>query len=148
MTQSALAVPVRHRSKAIAAWLACLLGAFGAHAWYMRRGWAWVWTLFTVLMLVLSWSFYPVWWDSPPFLVLVVPCAAGYIEALIFALKPDDKFDAKYNVGSGQVTRTGWGAVMAAIVATLAGGTVLMAYLALIVVHVYTAMGWLDGYVY
>ncbi|AEC20539.1 putative inner membrane protein [Pusillimonas sp. T7-7] len=147
MTQSTIAVPVPHRSKAVAAWLACLLGVFGIHAWYMGRARAWLWTLFTVLMLVLT-QLYPVWWDSPPFLVLIIPIAAGYIEALIFALKPDEKFDEKYNAGSGQTTRTGWGPVIAAIVTTFVGGTVLMFGLALIVMHVYTAMGWLDGYVY
>lgn len=147
MTQSTLAVPVRHRSKVAAAWLASLLGVFGAHAWYMGRAGAWLWTAFTLLMLLLM-QFYPIWWDSPPFLVLIVPCAAGYIEALIFALKSDEKFDEKYNAGSGETTRTGWGPVIAAIVTTFAGGTVLMFGLALIVMHVYTAMGWLDGYVY
>jgi len=147
MTQSTIAVPVRHRSKTAAAWLAFLLGVFGAHAWYAGRAWAWLWTSFTVLMLVLM-QFYPVWWDSPPFLILIVPCGAGFIEALIFALKPDEWFDQKYNVGSGCITRTGWGPVIAAIATTLVGGTVLMFGLALIVMHVYTAMGWLDGYVY
>ena len=147
MAQSITAVPVAHRSKTIAAWLAFLLGVFGAHAWYMRRSWAWLWTAFTVLMLGLM-LLYPVWWDCPPFLVLIVPCTAGFIEALIFALKPDDKFDAKYNAGSGKVTQTGWGPVMAAILTTFFGGTVTMIGLALIVMHVYTAMGWLDGYVF
>ncbi|NYT85347.1 NINE protein [Pollutimonas harenae] len=147
MTQSTLAVPVRHRSKTAAAWLAFLLGVFGVHAWYVGRTWAWLWTSFTVLMLVLV-QFYPVWWDNPPFLVLIVPCGAGFIEALIFALKPDEWFDKKYNTGSGRTTRTGWGPVIAAIATTFVGGTVLMFGLALIVMHVYTAMGWLDGYVY
>lgn len=147
MTQSIAVVPVRHRSKVVAAWLACLLGFLGVHAWYMGRAWAWLWTSFTVLMLILA-QLYPVWWDSPPFLLLIVPIAAGFIEALVLALKPDEKFDQKYNVGSGQTTRTGWGPVLAAIMATFVGGTVLMFGLALIVMHVYTAMGWLDGYVY
>ncbi|MGB6106188.1 MAG: NINE protein [Pusillimonas sp.] len=147
MSHTTVTVPVRHRSKVAAAWLACLLGVFGAHAWYMGRPRAWVWTLFAVLMLMLM-QLYPVWWDSPPFLVLIVPIAAGFIEALVFALKPDEKFDAKYNAGSGRTTRTGWDAVIAAIVTTFVGGTVLMFGLALIVMHVYTAMGWLDGYVY
>src|SRR3546814_16628563 len=104
----------------------------------MGCGRAWLGTVLTVLML--GWTqLYPVWWDSPPFLVLIIPIAAGYIEALIFALKPDEKFDEKYNVGSGQTTRTGWGPVIAASVTTFVGGTVLMFGLALIVMHVYTA---------
>jgi len=139
--------PVRHRSKVIAAWLACLFGVFGAHWWYMGRRHAWVITVFSVSMLVLA-QFYPVWWDNPAFLVLIIPVADGFIESLVFALKPDERFDALYNAGSGLRTQTGWGAVFAAIFATFMGGTVLMFGLALIVMHVYTAMGWLDGYVY
>ena len=113
----------------------------------MGRSWAWLWTAFTALMLILA-QFYPVWWDNPPFLLLIVPIAAGFIEALVFALKPDEKFDRKYNPESGRTTHTGWGPVLAAIAATFLGGTVLMFGLALIVMHVYKAMGWLDGYVY
>lgn len=138
--------PVRHRSKVVAAWLAFLLGVVGAHWWYMGRRGAWLLTAFALAMLALT-RLYPVWWDSPPFLILIVPITAGFIEALVFALMADEKFDAKYNPGSGIVTRTGWNAVIAAIVTTFVGGSVLMFGIALIVVHVYTAMGWLDGYV-
>ena len=138
--------PVRHRSKVVAAWLACLLGVMGAHWWYMGRRGAWLVTAFTLVMLSLT-QLYPVWWDSPPFLVLIVPITDGFIEALVFALMADEKFDVRYNRGSGKATRTGWNAVIAAIVATFVGGSVLMFGIALIVIHVYTAMGWLDGYV-
>jgi hypothetical protein len=145
MTQ--FTTPVRHRSKAAAAWLACLLGVFGAHWWYVGRPKAWLFTAFSVSMLVLA-QFYPVWWDNPAFLILIIPVTEGYIEALVFALKPDEWFDARYNPNSGRVNRTGWNAVLAAIATTFFGGTVLVFGIALIVMHVYTAMGWLDGYVF
>jgi hypothetical protein len=145
MTQ--FTTPVRHRSKAAAAWLACLLGVFGAHWWYVGRPKAWMFTAFSVSMLVLA-QFYPVWWDNPAFLILIIPVTEGYIEALVFALKPDEWFDARYNPNSGLVNRTGWNAVLAAIATTFFGGTVLVFGIALIVMHVYTAMGWLDGYVF
>jgi len=90
----------------IAAWLACLFGVFGAHWWYMGRRHAWVITVFSVSMLVLA-QFYPVWWDNPAFLVLIIPVADGFIESLVFALKPDERFDALYNAGSGLRTQTG-----------------------------------------
>ncbi|MGP1614915.1 MAG: NINE protein [Pollutimonas bauzanensis] len=138
--------PAPHRSKVAAAWLACLLGVFGAHWWYIGRRGAWMVTAFSALMLALA-QFYPVWWDNPAFLILIVPITDGFIEALVFALKPDEKFDAKYNPGSARATRTGWNAVIAAIVTTFVGGVVVMFGIALIVVHVYTSMGWLDGYV-
>lgn len=138
--------PVRHRSKVAAAWLACLLGVFGAHWWYIGRRGAWMLTGFAVLMLALA-QLYPVWWDNPAFLVLIVPVTAGFIEALVFALRPDDKFDLAYNPGSAIVTRTGWNAVIAAIITTMLGGIVTMFGIALIVMHVYKALGWLDGHV-
>ncbi|MBB5215077.1 NINE protein [Parapusillimonas granuli] len=140
-------IPVPHRSKVAAAWLACLFGVFGAHWWYMGRRWAWAVTAFSVAMIVLA-QLYPVWWDSPPFLLLLIPATAGYIDTLIYALTPDEKFDARYNRGSRQETKTGWDAVIVAIFTTLFGSTVLMAGIAVTVMHVYTAMGWLDGLAY
>lgn len=136
-----------HRSKVVAAWLACIFGVLGAHWWYMGRSKAWLVTSFSVAMLILA-QFYPVWWDNPPFLLLIIPITEGFIEALVFALQADEKFDSRYNAGTGQVTRTGWNAVIAAIFTTFFGGTVVVFGIALIVMHVYKAMGWLDGLVY
>src|SRR3546814_17293593 len=63
-------------------------------------------TAFTVAMLVLT-QFYPVWWDNPAFLVLIIPMTDGFIEALVFALKRDEWFDAKYNPGRSEERRVG-----------------------------------------
>jgi len=113
----------------------------------MERRYAWLFTAFSVLMLLMA-QLYPVWWDNPAFLVLIIPMTEGFIEALVFALRSDEAFDARYNPNSGRQTRTGWGAVLAAIFTTFMGGTAMVFGIALIVMHVYTAMGWLDGYVY
>lgn len=145
MTQST--TQVAHRNKVVVAWMASIFGIFSVHWWYLGRRYAWLMTAFGVVMLVLA-QFYPVWWDSPPFLILLIPISAGIIEALVFALKPDDKFDALYNPYSAAQTKTGWNAVIAAIVTTLLGGTVIVFGIAMVVVHVYTAMGWLDDYVF
>jgi TM2 domain-containing membrane protein YozV len=145
MTQ--FTTPVPHKSKVLAAWLAFLLGVFGAHWWYVGRARAWMVTAFSVGMLLLM-QLYPVWWDSPPFLVLIIPMTAGFIEALVFSLRSDENFDARYNPVSPRKTKTGWNAVIVAILTTLFGGTALVFGIALIVMHVYTAMGWLDGYTY
>lgn len=138
--------PARHRSKVIVALLAATLGVFGAHWWYLGRPRAWMVTLASCALIVLA-QLYPVWWDNPPFLLLIVPVTAGFIEALVFALKPDAWFDARYNAGSGRSTRTGWGPVLIAIFTTLVGSSVLLFGIALIVMYVYRTMGWLDGYV-
>lgn len=145
MTQST--TQVAHRNKVVVAWMASVFGIFSAHWWYLGRRHAWIMTTFGVVMLVLA-QFYPVWWDSPPLLLLLIPISAGIIEAVVFALKPDDKFDAQYNPHSAVQTKTGWDAVIAAIVTTLLGGIVIVFGIAITVVHVYTAMGWLDDYVF
>ncbi len=139
--------PAAHRNKVVVAWLASLLGLFSAHWWYLGRRHAWLMTTFSVVMLMLA-QFYPVWWDNIPFLLLLLPVSAGIIESLVFALTPDDKFDQRYNPGSEQQTQTGWDAVIAAIVTTFLGGTVIIFGIAMVVMHVYTAMGWLDDYIY
>lgn len=136
----------RHRSKLIVALLAAVLGAFGAHWWYLGRPKAWLVTLTTCALIVLA-QLYPVWWDNPPFLLLIIPVTAGFIEALVFSLKSDEWFDARYNLGSGRRTETGWGPVIIAILTTLFGSSVVLFGIALIVIHAYKALGWLDGYV-
>jgi len=138
-------MPSPHRSKAIAALLAAVLGTFSAHSWYLRRRWAWLTSLGAGL-LALAAALAPVWWDNPAFFLLVVPATAGFVEALIFSLKPDEWFDARYNPHSNQHTRTGWVPVLIAIFSTLVGSTLLLFMLALAVLYVYRALGWLDGY--
>lgn len=135
----------RHRSKVIVALLAAVLGVFSAHWWYLGRRHAWLATLAACGLAAWA-AAAPVWWDTPAFFLLAVPMTAGFIESLVFALKPDAWFDARYNPGSGQRTRTSWGPVLVAIFSTLAGSASLMFVIALVVLHVYQAMGWLDGY--
>jgi hypothetical protein len=136
--------PAAHRSKTTVAWLACLLGMFGAHWWYLGRRGAWVFTVYSCVMLALT-RLYPVWWDNPAFLLLLLPITEGYIEALVFAVKPDEKFDRLYNPESGVATHTRWGPIFAAIVTLILTGTVVVFGIALTVMYVYIAMGWLDG---
>lgn len=136
----------RHFSKLTVSLLAAVFGVVGAHWWYLGRRWAWAATAVPCLLIVLV-QFYPVWWDNPPFLLLIIPATAGFIEALVFALKPDEKFDTRYNPKSGRQTATGWGPVLVAIGVTLFGSGILVFGIAMIVMHVYVALGWLDGLV-
>jgi len=145
-TRAAQQPPVAHRSKSMAALAAAVLGGFGAHWWYLGRRGAWAVTTASCLLIVLA-QLYPVWWDSPPFLLLIIPITAGFIESLVISLKSDAWFDARYNPGSTQATATGWGPVIIAIAVTAIGSAVVLFGIALTVMHVYTALGWLDGYV-
>lgn len=125
-----------YRSKTLAAWLALLLGTLGVHRMYLcgfGDKWAWLHPLPTVLGLVgvarlrdigqddrLAWLLIP---------LLGLTISAAMLAAIVFALTPDEKWDARHNRGHA-VVATGWGAVMAAIVALLVGGAVLMGTLA------------------
>lgn len=136
-----------HRSKVVAALLAALLGGVCAHWWYIGRPKAWLATAASGALIVLS-RFYPVWWDNTPFLLLIIPLTAGYIDALVICLRTDEQFDARYNPHSGRQTKTRLTPILIALAVTLFGFGIVVLFISLIVMHVYTAMGWLDGYVY
>ncbi|CAP41242.1 NINE protein [Bordetella petrii] len=137
----------RPRSKLVLGLLACLLGWLGAHWWYLRRRHAWLVTLAAVACLVAA-SQFPVWYDNPAFFLAFVPMIDGFIEGVVFSLMPDEKFDRLYNPAHGRVTHTGWGPVLVALMGTLVGAIVGMFAIAMVVVYTWTAMGWLDGYVF
>lgn len=122
----------RYRSKTLAAWLAALGGTLGLHRLYLngpRDAWAWLHLPPTLLGLAgvvrmrnlgvddtVSWLLIPV-------LGLVISVAM--LTAIVYALTPDEKWDATRN--PGQAPRaTGWGAVLAAVFALLVGGGVFM----------------------
>ena len=124
--------PTQPRSKTVAAWLALLLGTLGVHRLYLhgpRDAIAWLHPLPTAAGLLGVWRLRtlgqddPVAWMLIPLLGLMISIAM--LCAIVYALTPDEKWDARYNPGQ-PVTATGWGAVLAAIAALLIGGTVLM----------------------
>ena len=100
------------KNKTLAALLASLLGAFGLHRFYLHgaRTWRpWLYPLF-------SWT--------------LIPTVAGWIEALAFALTPDEKWDARWNAEVDRKNQSGWAVIIIAGL-TLAGGAgLLMALLA------------------
>lgn len=146
-SSSLSAVSARPRSKVVVGLLACLLGAFGAHWWYLGRRHAWLVTAFAVVCLFCAIRFYPVWYDNPAFFLLFIPMIDGFIESAVYSLMPDEKFDRLCNPGLGKVSSTGWGPVLVAILACLVGAIATMFAIAMVVVYVWVAMGWLDGYV-
>ena len=122
---------VKFRHKALAALLATLAGALGANRLYLgQRGW-WLPLAVTALSLPLLIGVKN-WYQTPAFFVLMIPVIAGFIQALVIALMPDERFDARFNAGSDRRNRSGWDAVLVAI-ATLAGGAIaLLATIALL----------------
>ena len=124
--------------------LAALFGVVGAHWWYLGRRFAWVVTLYSVLMAVLA-ARAEVWWDNPAFFLMFLPILDGFIEAIVFSLMSDEKFDARYNPGHPNRHKSGWAPVLVASFTLLFGTVMLMFGIALIVIHIWSALGWLDG---
>jgi hypothetical protein len=119
------------RHKALAALLASLGGALGLDRLYLRQRLWWLPLGVTALTLPLLVGVRN-WYQSPAFFVLMIPVVAGFLRALILALMPDERFDARFNAGSARRNRSGWAAVLVAVF-TLAGGAIaLMATLALL----------------
>ena len=124
------------RSKTLSAWLALLFGAFGVHRLYLNglgdwRAWAHVpptsLGLFGVERMQQYGQDDRLAWVLIPLLGLMLSKAA--LEAMLFALTPDERWDDRHNPGHA-VVRTGWGAVLAAVAALAAGGIVLIGTIA------------------
>jgi len=94
------------KNKTIATLLASLGATLGLHRFYLhgaRRLLPWLYPLF-------AWT--------------LVPTFAGFIEALRFALTPDEKWDAKWNAASSEKNHSGWLVIIIAAL-TLLGSMVL-----------------------
>ena len=99
------------RNKTLATLLAAVGGTFGLHRFYLmgpRRAWPWLY---------------------PAFCWTLVPTFAGFVEALRFAVTPDDRWDARWNSGSSTSSRSGWPVILLAVLTMLGGTTLLMTVL-------------------
>jgi hypothetical protein len=126
----------RYRSKTLAAWLALALGTLGLHRLYLHGvgdRLAWLHPLPTAIGLFgvlrmralgqddrLAWLLIP---------VLGLMISLAMLTAIVYALTPDEKWDARHNRGQTGAA-TGWGPVLAAIAALMIGGAVLMGTIA------------------
>jgi len=124
------------RSKTLAAWLAVLVGTLGLHRVYVhgaRDALAWLHPLPTALgaygvlrMRALGQDDRLAWLLIP---LLGLMLAQAMLVAIVWALTPDEKWDARHN--PVQPTQpSGWGAVLAAIAALMLGGIALTATIA------------------
>jgi hypothetical protein len=116
--------PVHFRHKAFAALLAFLAGGLGVHRLYLGQRLWWLPLSVTLLMLPLLIGVRN-WFQTPAFFVAMVPIVAGFVEALVIALTPDAKFDARFNPGAARTNQSGWDAVLVAIATLMIGTTIL-----------------------
>jgi hypothetical protein len=127
---------LHHRSKTVTAWLALVLGTLGVHRMYLYglRDWlAWLHPVPTAVGLMgvqrmqdlgqddrLAWALLP---------LLGLMISLAMLAAIVYALTPDEAWNRRFNPGRvGQ--STGWGPVLAAVLALLLGGAVLMGTIA------------------
>ena len=125
-----------YKSQTLAAWLACLAGAWGAHRFYLhgaRDLWAWLHGVPTLAGLYGihrvqtlgqddRWS-----WLLLPLLGLMV--AQACLFAILYGLTADAAWDAKRNPGQAP-RNTRWLPVLGVIAALMIGATALMATIA------------------
>ncbi|MGF6755375.1 NINE protein [Paraburkholderia sp. GAS42] len=128
----------RFRSKTITAALAFFFGSLGAHRFYlygMRDVYGWAHLLGTLigipgyLLLAATERASTLGW------ILVFPGAisllAAFLAAIVYGLRPDEKWDAQFNAQTGKQSRSGWTVIFIVIFSLLIGAFLLMTGLAL-----------------
>ena len=99
------------KNKTIATLLASVGGTFGLHRFYLqgpRRALPWLYGAF-------CWT--------------MIPTFVGFVEALRFALTPDERWDARWNAGAARSSDSGWPVIVLAILTMFGGVTLLMTVL-------------------
>jgi len=130
--------PTRFRSKTATAALAFFFGSLGAHRFYLygaRDVFGWAHVVGTLIgvpgfqLLMATERASTLGW------VLVVPGAisllAAFLAAIVYGLRPDEKWDAQFNPHTERYSESGWAVIFVVIFSLLIGAFLLMTGLAL-----------------
>ena len=122
----------QHKNKTITTLLALTLGGLGMHRFYLgglqdRWGWLHLSTVPLSLALIYVGNGWPVIFAASP---LILSILAGFLEALVLGLMPDEKWDARYNPDSGRKSSSGWPLAILLVLTLGVGATALIAMLA------------------
>jgi len=127
---------MRYRSKTVATWVGVLAGALGAQRFYLhgaRDVWGWAHPLPTLLGSWGAWRMHALGQDDRLAALLVpvlgVMLSIAMLTAILSALTPDARWDARYNPGLPP-RETRWGPVLGAVLALMIGGIVLLGTIA------------------
>ncbi|QCP50542.1 TM2 domain-containing protein [Trinickia violacea] len=128
----------RFRSKTLTAALAFLFGSLGAHRFYLygfRDVFGWAHLVGTiigipgVLLLAATQRAATIgWWLAVPGAVSLF---AAFLAAIVYGLRPDQKWDAQFNAQTGKHSRSGWTVIFVVIFSLFFGAFLLMSGLAL-----------------
>ena len=119
----------QHKNKTLATALAFLLGGIGAHRFYLKGSVDRI-GLLHVCSLPAAGLVYGLGGAPNPFYILlplIVSWLVGFGEALGLGLMPDEKWDARYNPGSGRRSASHWFVILLVVLTMLVGTTVLIA---------------------
>jgi TM2 domain-containing membrane protein YozV len=128
----------RFRSKTLTAALAFLFGSLGAHRFYLygiRDICGWAHLLGTligipgVMLLVATERASILGWVLAT--IGTVSVFAAFLAALVYGLRPDQKWDAQFNARTQRKSRSGWTVIFVVIFSLLIGAFLLMTGLAL-----------------
>jgi TM2 domain-containing membrane protein YozV len=135
---NALAAPVQpFKSKTVTAALAFLLGWAGIHRFYLRGAkdrFGWLHIAGSVLGIVGAWLMWTTNLTSVAGWALsaigCVSVLAGFLAAIVYGLRPDERWDAQFNPYSTRRSQSGWTVVLIVIFALFIGSGYLMSGLA------------------
>lgn len=129
--------PGRFRSKTLTAALAFFLGSVGAHRFYLygsRDKYAWAHILGLLIGATGYFLLYATERESIAGWILVLPGAAtflgAFLAAIVYGLRPDEKWDAQFNPGSGETSDSGWTVIFIVMFSLFVGAGFTMAGLA------------------
>ncbi|MRT30734.1 MULTISPECIES: NINE protein [Herbaspirillum] len=121
----------RHKNKTLTTFLATVFGSIGLHRFYLhgsrdRFGWLHILAIPLSLALMAARPEAPKLFTGLPFVLSVL---IACLEALVLGLTPDDKWDARYNAGSGKNSESHW---ILALILVLTVGLGAMGVIALL----------------
>lgn len=128
MTAITASIPA-HKNKTFATLLAFLLGGVGVHRYYLRGlgdTWGWVHTA-SVAAVGLVMTVAPEADIYFKLLPLFISMLAGFLQALVLGLMPDEKWDAAFNPASGRTSEARWPLALLLVATTMVGATALIA---------------------
>ncbi len=135
-----MALPRPHKNKTLAALLAAVLGAAGIHRLYLRGAhdrlaWLHFALLAATLVLLVAAPSINLFYRLLPAILSMI---AGFLQALVLGVTPDDKFDAAFNVGSDGRSDSRWPLALLLVATMLVGATVLISTMARLFDLMYT----------
>jgi hypothetical protein len=120
--------PTPHKNKTVATFLALALGAVGAHRFYLRGSVDRL-GLLHVCSLPIAGLVFGLAPHTDPFyklLPILVSAIVAFVEALVIGLRPDEKFDGRYNAGSHRQSDSNWPLALILVTTMLVGTTTLI----------------------